>query len=67
MRDASTERTGQATLAESQRDDMNQPTAEQRARVQVTRLKEEQKVTKLKKVIETKLKQPEGSKPPRVA
>ena len=47
---------------------MNQPTAEERARVQVTRLKEEQKVTKLKQVIEVKLQaQPKEIKVPRSA
>jgi len=47
-------------------DFMDQPTAEQRARVELERRKEEQKVNKLKKIIEIKLKdQPEESKTPR--
>jgi hypothetical protein len=45
---------------------MNQPTVEERARVELERRKEEQKVNKLKKIIEIKLKdQPEESKTPR--
>jgi len=35
---------------------MNQPTVEERARVELERRKEEQKVSKLKKIIEIKLK-----------
>jgi len=47
---------------------MNQPTAEERARIQLERCKEEQKVNKLKKIIEIKLKErPKGSKSLRIA
>jgi len=46
---------------------MHQPTAEERAQVQVTNCKEEQKITKLKQIIEIKLKErtTEETKAPR--